>query len=310
MATSSALATTSPRKRDDIGYGSREPFLIAMKKAREPVGEARDDYAIFAELRPPSGCRRCLHRRPRHHGLARASLWADCRGPSAEAGVTIPPFDAFWQAGIARPGRTAAVMLARSSAPIRRRIRYARRRARSKSIRKRSRRSATTTAPPCRGSSRSNGSARRGRTLSAAHAVRPAADKLHSQLDHSPHAHATKINRRAGHPFTLPMPPPAASPTATSCACSTIAAPACRRQGCRTGSGARRPPVDRRLVRPGRRRLEPALEKHGNPNALTLDIGASKLPGGCIAQTCLVEIERFDEPAPPVTAQAAGFARR
>ena len=44
------------------------------------------------------------------------------------------------------------------------------------------------------------------------------------------------------------------------------------------------------------------LEKHGNPNALTLDIGASKLSQGCIAQTCLVEIERFDGPAPAVTA--------
>ncbi len=44
------------------------------------------------------------------------------------------------------------------------------------------------------------------------------------------------------------------------------------------------------------------LEKHGNPNALTLDIGASKLSQGCIAQTCLVEIERFDGPVPEITA--------
>jgi biotin/methionine sulfoxide reductase len=37
-------------ERDDIGYGRREPYLIAMKKAREPIGEARDDYWIFSEL--------------------------------------------------------------------------------------------------------------------------------------------------------------------------------------------------------------------------------------------------------------------
>ena len=43
-------------------------------------------------------------------------------------------------------------------------------------------------------------------------------------------------------------------------------------------------------------------KKHGNPNALTLDIGASKLSQGCSAQTCLVEIERHDGPAPAVTA--------
>ena len=53
------------------------------------------------------------------------------------------------------------------------------------------------------------------------------------------------------------------------------------------------------------------LEKHGNPNALTLDIGASKLSQGCIAQTCLVEIERFDGPAPAVTAhRLPEFAKR
>jgi len=44
------------------------------------------------------------------------------------------------------------------------------------------------------------------------------------------------------------------------------------------------------------------LKKHGNPNALTLDIGAAKLSQGCIARTCLVEIERYDGSAPAVTA--------
>ncbi|HYS90288.1 MAG TPA: hypothetical protein VEN78_35620, partial [Bradyrhizobium sp.] len=54
-----------------------------------------------------------------------------------------------------------------------------------------------------------------------------------------------------------------------------------------------------------------ALEKHGNPNALTLDIGASKLSQGCIAQTCLVEIERLEGPAPAVTAHdLPGFVKR
>src|SRR5690606_1217291 len=44
------------------------------------------------------------------------------------------------------------------------------------------------------------------------------------------------------------------------------------------------------------------LEKHGNPNALTLDAGASRLSQGCMAQTCLVQIERWQGEAPPVTA--------
>ena len=40
----------------------------------------------------------------------------------------------------------------------------------------------------------------------------------------------------------------------------------------------------------------------GNPNALTLDRPASGLSQGCIAQTCLVEVARFDGEPPPVTA--------
>ena len=44
------------------------------------------------------------------------------------------------------------------------------------------------------------------------------------------------------------------------------------------------------------------LEKHGNPNALTRDIGASSLSQGCTAQTCLVDVRRADGPIPAVTA--------
>jgi biotin/methionine sulfoxide reductase len=45
-----------------------------------------------------------------------------------------------------------------------------------------------------------------------------------------------------------------------------------------------------------------SLEKHGNPNVLTLDEGASMLSQGCVAQSCLVEVERFAAVAPAVTA--------
>mgnify|MGYP003353807737 CR=1 FL=1 len=45
-------------------------------------------------------------------------------------------------------------------------------------------------------------------------------------------------------------------------------------------------------------------ERHGNPNVLTLDVGASGLSQGCIAQTCLVEVEAWTEPLPPITAHS------
>ena len=47
-----------------------------------------------------------------------------------------------------------------------------------------------------------------------------------------------------------------------------------------------------------------ALDRHGNPNVLTLDKGTSRLAQGPIAQTALVQIERYDGPVPPVQAYA------
>ena len=45
-----------------------------------------------------------------------------------------------------------------------------------------------------------------------------------------------------------------------------------------------------------------SLDKHGNPNVLTLDKGTSRLGQGPIAQSALVEIEKYEGPLPPVTA--------
>ena len=44
-----------------------------------------------------------------------------------------------------------------------------------------------------------------------------------------------------------------------------------------------------------------SLDKHGNPNVLTLDKGTSKLAQCSVAQTALVEVERFVGEAPAIT---------
>ena len=45
-----------------------------------------------------------------------------------------------------------------------------------------------------------------------------------------------------------------------------------------------------------------SIDKHGNPNVLTLDKGTSRLAQSCSAQSALVEIELFDGHVPPITA--------
>jgi biotin/methionine sulfoxide reductase len=53
------------------------------------------------------------------------------------------------------------------------------------------------------------------------------------------------------------------------------------------------------------------LDKHGNPNVLTIDKGTSSLTQGSSAHTCLVEVERYAGELPPITAyDPPPFVRR
>jgi len=105
------LPATTSLERDDIGYGSREPYLIAMKKAREPVGEARDDFWIFAELAKRLGQGEA-YTEGRDTMAWLKHLYELSRAKSAEAGVTVPAFDEFWQAGMAEAqGKTREPVL-------------------------------------------------------------------------------------------------------------------------------------------------------------------------------------------------------
>jgi biotin/methionine sulfoxide reductase len=55
--------------------------------------------------------------------------------------------------------------------------------------------------------------------------------------------------------------------------------------------------------------LEPgkpgSLERHGNPNILTQDRGTSKLAQGPVAESALVEVERWDGELPEITVDRA-----
>src|SRR6185369_13882260 len=94
------LPATTTLERDDIGYGRREPWLIAMKKARDPIGEARDDYWIFSGITRRLGAAD-TYTEGRDTKQWLAHLYEEAREKSARAGVPFPAFDDFWQAGIA-----------------------------------------------------------------------------------------------------------------------------------------------------------------------------------------------------------------
>ncbi len=127
--------------------------------------------------------------------------------------------------------------------------------------------------------------------------------KLHSQLDHGSHCRASKINQRE--PIML-HPVDAESRNLRN---GDIVRVFNDRGACLGGividdqimptvvqmsSGAWYDPLH-----PGQ---SESLCKHGNPNVLTPDIGTSQLAQGPIAHTCLVEIELFTGAIPALTA--------
>ncbi len=308
------LPATTTLERDDIGYGTREPFLIAMKKAREPIGESKDDYWIFSEIAGRLG-RGQDYTEGRTPMQWMAHLYGLSREKSAQAGVTIPPFEEFWEAGIAEAVSTQRdpVMLAEFRAdPDKHPLKTP-----SGRIEIFSEKIHSFGYDDCPGHVvwlepiEWLGSKTAERYPLHMLSDQPA-DKLHSQLDHSPHARATKVKGRQ--PITLHPEDARARGISDgdllrvfndrgACLAAARLSDRIRRGVVRLSTGAWFDPADAGSNRP--------LEKHGNPNALTLDIGASKLSQGCIAQTCLVEIERFDGPAPAVTAhRTPAFAKR
>lgn len=309
------LPATTSLERDDIGYGTREPYVIAMKKARPPIGEARDDYAIFNALAQRLGVEQ-------QHSEGRAStqewlehLYEEARAKSAKAGVELPAYAEFWDAGLAEAkgeNREPVMLAAFRADPEKNRLKTP-----SGKFEIFSETIASFGYDDCPGHATWLEPAEwLGSKVAERYPLHmlsdQPADKLHSQLDHSPHARATKIKGRQ--PVTLHPDDAAARGIADgdlvrvfndrgACLAAARLSDRIRQGVVRLSTGAWFDPADQGSNMP--------LEKHGNPNALTLDIGASKLSQGCIAQTCLVEIARHDGPAPAVTAhQPPAFASR
>jgi len=283
----------------------REPYMIAMKRACEPVGEARDDHAIFRAIaeRMGAGDKFSGGREVREW---LSHLYEEARVKSAKAGVGLPLFEEFWEAGIAEAtgAPEPLVLLERFRAnPAAHPLKTP-----SGKIEIYSERIASFSYDDCPPHAAwlepvewlSGKTAKR----YPLHMVSDQpVDKLHSQLDHGPLSRATKIKGRQ--PITLHPNDATARGIADAdlvrvfndrgaCLAAARLSSRIRRGVVRLSTGAWFDPVASDSNR--------SLEKHGNPNALTLDIGTSKLSQACSAQTCLVEVERYDGAAPAVTA--------
>jgi biotin/methionine sulfoxide reductase len=92
------LPATTPLERNDIGSCSQDRFVFAMHQAIKPVGASRNDFDIFRELAARAGHETAFSEgRSEMQWLLR--LYDDFRDAARARGVVLPEFEAFWHAG-------------------------------------------------------------------------------------------------------------------------------------------------------------------------------------------------------------------
>lgn len=92
------LPATMTLEREDIGATTTDPLVIAMHRVAPPFGQARDDYDIFCELARRLGTLQAFSEgRSAREWLAH--LYERTRSGLERAGVEAPDFETFWARG-------------------------------------------------------------------------------------------------------------------------------------------------------------------------------------------------------------------
>ena len=299
------LPATTMLERDDIGSTSRDRYMIAMKRALDPVGEARDDYEIFTALAEKLGSKaRFTEGRSGAAWLRHLYEEASVRGRKFD--LELPSFEAFWSEGYIEmppPDEPPVMLKAFREDPDKNRLPTP-----SGRIEIFSSTIAGFDYDDCAGHPAWYEPAEwLGSELTERYPLHlishQPSTRLHSQYDQGSVSLAGKVAGREA----LTMHPDDAAKRGL--AAGEVVRVFNDRGACLAGvridDGVRQGVV----VLPTGAWYDPlvpgeigTLEKHGNPNVLTLDKGTSKLTQGCSAHTALVEVERYEGEPPPVTA--------
>lgn len=299
------LPATTMLERDDIGSTSRDRFMIAMKRAIDPVGESRDDYEIFTALADRLGVK-AKFTESRSSAAWLRHLYDGARERAGKFDLQLPSFEAFWSEGYVEmppPDEPPVMLKSYREDPDANKLPTP-----SGKIEIFSSTIASFDYDDCAGHpawyepAEWLGSALTERFPLHLISHQPST-RLHSQYDHGSVSRNAKIAGREA----LTMHPQDAN--ARGIAAGAVVRVFNDRGACLAGvridDGVRQGVV----VLPTGAWYDPlvpsesgTLEKHGNPNVLTLDKGTSKLTQGCSAHTALVEVELYAGDPPPVTA--------
>jgi biotin/methionine sulfoxide reductase len=276
-----------------------------MKRAIDPVGEARDDYAIFTALSERLGTKEKFTEGRSSAAWVR-HLYEESRERAHKFDLNLPSFEAFWSEGLLEmppPDEPPVMMKKFREDPIAHKLPTP-----SGKIEITSPTIASFNYDDCYGHpawfepAEWLGSV--GAKKYPLHMIsHQPTTRLHSQYDHGSVSIAAKIQGREA----MSMHPQDAATRGINA--GDVVRVYNDRGACLAGVKIDDGIMPGVVVLPTGAWFDPldpsqpsSLEKHGNPNVLTLDKGTSKLTQGCSAHTALVEVELFKDELPPVTA--------
>ena len=299
------LPCATTLERNDIGASHSDRFWFAMQQAIEPVGEARVEYDIYTALAERLGFREAFTEGRSAEEWLRI-MYDTAKGHTARQRLELPDFDQFWEKGHIEfpvPDEPPVLFASFRADPETNPLQTP-----SGKIEIFSESIDGFGYEDCPGHPVWLEPAEwLGCKKAEAYSLHLISNqprvRLHSQLDCGEVSGASKISHRE--PVWISSQDAATRGIEHgdvvriyndrgSCLAGAFVTDQIRPGVIQLSTGAWYDPVDASQIG--------SLDKHGNPNVLTLDIGSSKLAQCCSAQTTLVQLERFNGPVPDVTA--------
>ena len=293
------LPATTTLERNDIGASSRDRFVLAMKQALQPHAQSRNDFDIFRELSARLGSELAFTE-ARDESAWLRHLYNTAAEAGRRLGSQWPDFDEFWAREwleFPEPERPHVLFESFREDPARYPLGTPSGRIElfSEAISAMGYEELAPHAAWREPAEWLGAEAARAYPLHLISSQPP--DKLHSQLDAGPVSRAGKVQGRQ----VVRMSPTDA--LARGIGEGHLVRLFNDRGQC-VGAAQIDPDLKQGVVVMSTGAwFDPdtgALERHGNPNVLTLDVGTSRLTQGCSAMSALVEIEVWRGAVPPV----------
>ena len=298
------LPATTTLERPDISSAPRDRFLFPMQQAIAPLAKARNDYDIFADLAELLDVRQVFTEGRGIEDWAR-KLYAGARERARAGDIDLPSYEEFQQAGYAEYPVTAQPFVLfekfrRDPAAHPLKTPSGKLEIYSETIAGFGEQTQLGM-PEWRPPREWLGSDLAKRFPLHLISTQPAT-RLHGQLDPEPVSMGAKINSRE----PIWLNPVDASVRKIqqgdivrvfndrgACLAGAIVTAQMSAGVVRMSTGAWFDPIQPGDIG--------SLDKHGNPNVLSHDYGCSEFTQGPAPQSTLVQLERYDEPPPPVT---------